>query len=388
MGTDRPKSGKSVSFGVAIEERGETVDTTSGTPAHKRRVGNAHALIANAMVGRTHNIWNFRGRSGRHAADAEPYRERADRGFVFPATIAGLRFEKALHTEKGNTSCRYGLYRDASGQDAFAKVLPKNGFWNRRRIDTERTAYEYVRQALCNNPEIGKSFPHVHIPELLAFHEDEHSIAILLENRPWKPLRDEPLEKKRHVYGMVSDYFRNLGAGDDVPKVPRRTLLFWTMKTPLYAVCALLRHPSSAHTVIVGSAMCLLWAVFALFRRQKYVFAHGDLGEWNILVRDNDVAVIDFELAAVTLPASDAAAIGLGYWETLIREGRVGKEKDLDFLIMDGRESEFHAMAVHLAICNLGIPDGKPANVARTFLKYCIGRWSRSVFQSGSSVNR
>lgn len=313
-------------------------------------------------------------------------RRKNFRGFRFPAKIADFRFEKALLTDKRNTSYRYGLYRDENGKSAFAKVLPKRGSWSRRGIDTERAAYDYLRKATCRRPEIAKMFPHMHVPEMFAFEENDESIVLLLENLPWKPLQGESFERKKDAYRTVLRYFRYLGNADGTVKVRTRTLSYWMLMMSLNAVRAILRHPESSHLVVVGSFACLLWSVLALFTRRGYVLAHGDLGEWNILVRDGEIAIIDFELASITFPAYDSATIGLGHWEALRRVGKAGGETDLDFLISDNEKNEFYAMAVHLAICNLGIPDGKSPIAVRSYLAYGISRWFGSVVGRGRGV--
>lgn len=303
---------------------------------------------------------------------------------TFPNRIGDYAFVEEFFPQRSSKTYRYGIYQNGSGEKAIAKQwVGKSRSLSWYLLANEISVYRVLWDVLSTHPEITQKFPHVHIPRFIDEVERENSLILLIEYlEESRPLIDFPKERRIATYAQVLEYFSLLGKyikEKQLVPISCRTVWHSMVLFPIVFVRSLLRHPSYG-LFIFRSAIVYIVRIPCLFKA-SLSFSHRDLGDWNILVRGDDVWIIDFQLSVCTHPLFDAVSITLKAWE----DPDFGK-RFLESAYMQGllakncSQKEFLALSAHLVLYNLSLRSGRDPIGVINFLSDQLDRGSACVF--------
>ncbi len=244
-----------------------------------------------------------------------------------------------------------------------------------RRLSNEIYVYTALWQFLDRHPDIVSQFPDVRIPKLIEAHEHKNERLILMEYIEGERLEDQSWEMRKKSYERVLAYLKTISLGvaqEEGGKLPRRSHRFLLAILPIIILKAIVRHPAKMGLIMRGFFQaCLSWP--ALGRTDRKAFAHRDPGGWNILVRDQRLWVIDFDLSAITHPLTDLVALSLKLWDNR-EEGREFSESSWvrTQLVSHTAQRAYRALSLHLALYNLALPNGRHEAGVSAFIRYLL----------------
>jgi GrpB-like predicted nucleotidyltransferase (UPF0157 family) len=311
--------------------------------------------------------------------DAETKRDPYLSASTFPERMGEYLFEDELMKERTHRAYRLGLYRNDAGERAIAKRWVGSrcslaSHWLRNEI----SAYKILWDVIGSHPEIAERFPRVHIPRLIDTIERDDELVLLIEYIDGEALAESSGERKLAAYadalGFLAAISRLIGNTEFSP-LSRRTAWHSLALLPVIFARAIMRHPRLT-LFILRSVLAFLYRAPILLRDGTSGFSHRDLGDWNILVRGDDIWIIDFQLAAIAHPLSDVVGVSLKLWEKPDFGKTFLNSKYVSSLLTEkiARE-EFHALSAHLAIYNLSLKSGRDPQTVMSFLSF---RWRRS----------
>lgn len=301
---------------------------------------------------------------------------------VLPGRIGHFVLVEEIHQEKRNREYNYGLYRDSLGKRALAKQLryPQStlaAYW----LMNEIRVYETLWLVLETHPESERKFPHIHIPKLLDVRETAGQALFLLEYIEGSPLRESAEEYQGQVLSNVVEYLTWLGKGvatNQLFPLKRRTALQALLILPIIVIRSLWRFPQ--HGWLIIRASITYGALFPkLLKNETLRFAHRDLGLDNILVRNEEVWLIDFQIAALTHPLFDRVALLLKLWDTPTLFQRVAL---LEQGTNKNDKTAIRALAIYLALHNLSLRSGREEEGVIAFLGYYLAAPKSSTILS------
>lgn len=289
-----------------------------------------------------------------------------------PHHVSDFQLIREMCLEKKGGAYRYGLYQNQAGEQAFLKA------WTGTRetvaarwLSNEISTYRILRRFLDRHPELRERFPEVHVPRLIESHDSRQQKFLLTEFIEGERLEECSWEERREVYEKVYSFLEVLGeqvAMEEGGVLPRRGALFLIAILPIITLGALLRHPEK--TGLIAKSFLKIWSLVpALSATDRKCFAHRDPGGGNTLVRDGHVWIIDFQLAALTHPLFDLTALTLKLWAR--------PEEGEEFLRLPGVHSRlasqearqaFRALALHLALYNFALSNGREVQSVSRFL--------------------
>jgi tRNA A-37 threonylcarbamoyl transferase component Bud32 len=289
-----------------------------------------------------------------------------------PQQVSDFQLIREMCLEKKGGAYRYGLYQNQAGEQAFLKAwMGTRETVAARWLSNEITTYRILRRFLDRHPELRERFPEVHVPRLIESHDSRQQKFLLTEFIEGERLEECSWEERREAYEKLCSFLEVLGeqvAMEEGGVLPRRGASFLIAILPIITLGALLRHPEKIGLIATG--FLKIWSLVpALSATDRKCFAHRDPGGWNTLVRDGHVWIIDFQLAALTHPLFDLTALTLKLWAR--------SEEGEAFLRLPGVQSRiaskeagqaFRALAIHLALYNLYLSNGREVQNVCQFL--------------------
>lgn len=295
--------------------------------------------------------------------DAETERVPGFTMSAFPPQMGEYVFEEELMKERTDRAYRLGLYRNDIGARAIAKrwAGPHRSiasYWLRNEI----SAYKILWKVIGSHPELAERFPRVHIPRLIDTIERNDELVLLIEYIDGRPLAESSKKQKLVAYTDALNFLAaisRLVGGVGTFDISVRTVWHSLALVPIIAVRAIMRHPSLTMFVL-RTAASFLMRTPALLKDEVSGFSHRDLGDWNILVRENDIWIIDFQLAAIAHPLTDVVGVLLKCWdEPDFGKAFLGSEYVSSLLAEKAAREKFRALSAHLAIYNLSLKSGR-----------------------------
>ncbi len=297
---------------------------------------------------------------------------------LFPRELKGFRFTGFLSDDgKPARTYRYGLYQDANGRRAVAKLWVgrashSGAYWLKR----EALAYQAIWQALSISTSAA-STRGVRVPEFYGYYADARRRLLLIEYIDGRRLAECDAETQFTGYVAAVDFLDQIGREIAVlpiaKRLPRRGLWYWALLSPCITLGALLRHPREWQ-VVLRAGLAMFFRLPVCFGRQTLAFGHHDLSAWNIMVRDGTYYLIDFGLASLSHTLTDIVNVSL----KLTLEGDLG-ERLIRALplrpLLRGKQAfeTYRMLALGLGLYNLCLTNGRPAEEVWQFLR----RWTQ-----------
>ncbi|MFZ1735599.1 MAG: phosphotransferase [Candidatus Moraniibacteriota bacterium] len=291
-----------------------------------------------------------------------------------PERIQGYQLVEEILKEKRCRTYNYGLYQDNLGRKAFAKrwvdtTQRLGSYW----LANEIYVYKVLRNINRLYPEIVKKFPKVHIPKFICAVENDHELILLIEYIEANPLSESSEEKKIGAYTQILEYiaFISQFIGDkESTRLLHRTVWHSIVLLPIIFVRAVIRHPSNFF-FIINAALSYVMRIPFLILNRKAAFSHRDLDNWNVLVRGDDIWIIDFQLAVYSHPLLDAANISLNLWsDSALGKTFLQTDYMKSLLVLRNSREAFLALSAHLAIYNASLVSGKDLKSVQSFFSY------------------
>jgi glycosyltransferase involved in cell wall biosynthesis len=238
---------------------------------------------------------------------------------VFPQELNGYSFQRRILTERKGRPYLFGLYQTADGKEAIAKVIvgKSRTSFDYYSLRNEINVYTHITACLENNGIFQEQHPDIRIPRLLYSIEDKNKLVLLIERMPGNSIQDIPPQQKAAIYERLIRYLHEMGA--HVPKeaaqsmalYPQRYLLFITLFSLFRAALKYFQNFS----LIARSAFAYLSLVHCCIGDRANTFVHRSLEDHNILITDNTLALIDFQLAGFGNPFLEIANFLVFSWD-------------------------------------------------------------------------
>lgn len=327
--------------------------------------------------------------------DAETRRDSYLSTSTFPERIKGYVFEEELLKDRTHRAYRLGIYRNDVGERAIAKRWAGSrrslaSHW----MHNEISAYKTLWRIIHSHPEITQRFPRVHIPKLIDTIEQDGELVLLIEYIDGGLLAESSGERKLAAYTDALGFLAAIGqfiGNDEFFPISSRTAWHSLALLPIISVRAIMRHPRLT-LFILHSALVFLFRAPTLLKYGRKSFSHRDLGDWNILVREDDIWIIDFQLAAIVQPLFDVVAVSLKLWDVPDFGKAFLKSEYISSLLVENIAwEEFRALSAHLAIYNLSLKSGRNSSTILDFLLYqskVIGLFTQKDEQKKIYVGR
>lgn len=225
---------------------------------------------------------------------------------VIPNKIGKYEFVKILSIED-NSDTAVLMCTDENGNNVVAKI------WQGRfkNVSYYGLVNEYVVYKLLSKKisslanDMPEKFKKVNIPKIIDFIESENQTALVIEWIDGKKLESFSNKKIFTTYKVVSEFFDFISINfnaSDVSKLQLHKSLIYIVTYPLYLVVSLILNIKYMK-LILKSFRSYLKGIIGILNDQNLKFVHRDLNFKNILVKDEQVYVIDFQYSLMTIKA-------------------------------------------------------------------------------------
>lgn len=197
-----------------------------------------------------------------------------------------------------------GLYKTKAGKRAIAKMWYGNVHdFHYFTFRNELTMYKIVNAILSRTrSSMPKKFARMHVPQLLAVHEKNSSLLILLEFVDGVVASDLTDQKKIATYLMVFDFLGYIGGKmttEEKNQISKRTPWHYIFLYPLLLCKSLLTHPRAAGSLLRAMPL-FLQSIPIMIRGHQSSLVHRDLHLRNILYSQKKITLIDLQFCVFT----------------------------------------------------------------------------------------
>lgn len=294
----------------------------------------------------------------------------------FPTSIGEYQLIHPILEHKEPKFYRLGLYQNPAGKQAIAKQWRgkrknMNYYW----LINEINAYRGIQYLYEKNKKLQKHYPHVRFPELLAVKKGSNHLVMLLEKVEGELLETLEVPARMPVYEEVISFFRELGDHLDTStaRIFRRRSA-WTIGTLflIHLTRAVIKHPKWLPSL--GRAALLFVIRFPKLLRDKDIsLVHRDLLPWNIILKDKEIWVIDFQLLTITHRMHELVSLNIRRWEDPSHWHFFKSTKTMEKVFSNPHSlAVYQALALYLSIFNLANTYSIPHKVAHDYLKYWL----------------
>lgn len=294
----------------------------------------------------------------------------------FPFSIGEYKLIHPILEHKEPRFYRLGLYENPAGEQAIAKQWRgkrknMNYYW----LINEINAYQEIQYLYEKNKMLQKRYPHVRFPKLLAVKKKPDQLVMLLERAEGELLETLEVPARMPVYEEIILFFRELGNHLDASTARIfRKRSAWTIGILffMHLIRAVIKHPQWLPSL--GRATLLFVIRFPELVKDKEVsLVHRDLVPWNIILKDKEIWVIDFQLLTITHRMYELVALNSRQWEDPAHWRFFQSTKTMKKVFSNPHSfAVYQALALYISIFNLANHYSIPHEVAYDYLKYWL----------------
>ncbi|MBM2817804.1 MAG: hypothetical protein HW401_394 [Parcubacteria group bacterium] len=294
----------------------------------------------------------------------------------FPDKIGRFSFLKEFNPSKRKRHFDFAIYKDETGKIAIAKQ------WNDscKYLDylwlvNEIKVYKAIHKVIELNIQIIKKFPNIHIPNLYGAVSEKNRLTMLIEKIGGQSLNAIPLENQVEVFKNAMEFLSAIG--EKMDKSARKSLIkrnIWYVIAifPLIFISAVIRNPKKIFQLISGAVFFSL-NIFRTIDYGEMSLVHRDLYSDNILIKDGDVWIIDFQISAIASPAFETAGLMSNLWKDAGTREVFKNSGILENIMKD--KNKFYAyktLSIYTAFYNLGMYITMTPDQALSYLRYSL----------------
>lgn len=227
--------------------------------------------------------------------------------YDYPETIGDFRFEKVLFPKYNHRSFKYALYKNKN-KFAFAKI------WQGGRKN-----FDY--HSLVNEIEIYKRFneirkkvdlsfdekSNIRVPELFFYSAQEDRIILLIEHIKGDSLKENDNASLIGYFDRVLFFLREISIFFYKSKhIKQKNLKTIPFLFVIFLIISTYKFPKQ--TVLFGKCFFFLCANFRfIYTLSELRLTHRSLEGQNLLLSDDYIYIIDFQLTTLSHPLLDLA---------------------------------------------------------------------------------
>jgi thiamine kinase-like enzyme len=233
----------------------------------------------------------------------------------FPLEISGYKFLRQHHLKFEDGSMLYGIYQDALGKLAFAKMAKVNTL-KQHWLKNEAKCYKWLNSVILLHPELKTKLPEIKILKLIAEVQTANYFVLLLEYTKSVQLSEITEVNKIQVYRQIFAFFtaiNNYYHKNDNLGLEKRSPIQLILIFLFTSLFNLIKYPRNWQIILQG------WRYFIgqipdLIAQPQFKFIHRDLSDRNILYSGKQIIIIDFELSLITHPAFEYINLLIKSW--------------------------------------------------------------------------
>lgn len=300
----------------------------------------------------------------------------------FPQQIEHYTFEKEFTESNPNSAYTFAIYSDGGGKKYFCKR------WQGKKKD-------YTYQWICNEievyrcfqklyavsgAEIKKVFPEIKIPNLAASYIEEDTVLLLTEFMKGKKLEHESAQERAIVFSRILEYFAFISPliAKQTHRIPHFSRLYLIALFHYYLLRSLFSFKMSV-TKTFQILSTFYSGALSMMGQKDLHFVHRDLGfADNIIVSNNTIQIIDFQLSGLSNPMVEVANITMALWEdTQARRLFLKTPYVVHQLTQKSRKKQFHAFLAHAFLVSTNMQLASKEHIR----EYIISKFSPTALQ-------
>ena len=216
---------------------------------------------------------------------------------ILPSQIGLYRLKKQFSGEEFEGQYALGIYSDLDGKIVFAKR------WDG---SVKTLAYQWLKnEAQVYQKLHSNRRGQLLVPQYIDLVEDNQSLTLITEYVDGINLQSIETKRKALIYeNMLRSLLKFKIEGLKVARPP----IYWITISLFISILAFIRH-SSAWIDILRGLQSIMLGSKSLLARKNRSFVHRDLNDNNVIVKDDQIYLIDFELAIIADPLIDVAIL-------------------------------------------------------------------------------
>jgi len=189
------------------------------------------------------------------------------------------------------------------------KVLIKSWFGDLKNFNYYDLLQEYfttkLMNKLINSDNYPKSKYKLRIPNIKGYHRTKKSFSLIIEYIQGRRLSTLSQYKQAEILIYILKNYKNITFSKrlQLQDFPKQSIYFYLLSLPLHTMMSALSNLKS--TPVILKAFLLFLRSLKYFKKEPLILAHRDLNPKNILIRKNNIFLLDNGNTVLTFPNYD-----------------------------------------------------------------------------------